>query len=410
MSLLQQTEQLSVAHQVQGTFASPGPKVNLRGLKVCFLAGTLGQGGAERQLFYNLRTLQQNGAQPVVLCLGKNEFWESRITRLGIPVAWVGQSPSKLRRLLGIIRALQKLQPQIVQSQHFYTNSYAAVSARVIGVPGIGAMRNDGISEVRCSGVLGGRLNLHLPRLLAANSQVAIRYALSHGVRLDRLFLLRNVVDTEQIRPQKRPQTGTVRLMAIGRLYPEKRFDRFVSVLAKLREQLGPVVAGSIVGSGPLRAQLADQARVLGLLPSVLQFTGSVPEIAPVLQAAHIFALTSDYEGCPNVLLEAMAAGLPVVATRVGGVPEVLGDKANGIMVQAGDDGALYSALAHLISNQQAGIEMGLRARAYIEANHSPKVLAGLLSNLYGMAFSRLSRSGRALADSVRGEAAGLPV
>src|SRR6266566_5056505 len=96
----------------------------LRGLKVCFLAGTLGQGGAERQLFYMLTALKHSGALPRVLSLTEGEHWHERIESLGVPVTWVGQSRFRLERLRKIVEELKRDPPDIFQSQHFFANIY----------------------------------------------------------------------------------------------------------------------------------------------------------------------------------------------------------------------------------------------------------------------------------------------
>src|SRR5579862_4193219 len=98
--------------------------MDLAKLKICFLAGTLGQGGAERQLFYNLKALRECGADVRLLCLGQHEFWEDPIRRLGIPIIYVGRSKSKLKRLVRIVAELHRDRPAIFQSQHFYTSAY----------------------------------------------------------------------------------------------------------------------------------------------------------------------------------------------------------------------------------------------------------------------------------------------
>src|ERR1035441_583066 len=118
--------------------------MDLSKLKICFLAGTLGQGGAERQLFYILRALRQSGAAPRLLCLAQNEFWEDRIKNLGVPVTCVGQTRSKLKRLFQIIVELRKHPTQVLQSQHFYTNAYVAAAARALRLCGIGSLRGKG--------------------------------------------------------------------------------------------------------------------------------------------------------------------------------------------------------------------------------------------------------------------------
>src|SRR5690349_3638327 len=83
-------------------------QIDLAGLKACFVAGTLGQGGAERQLYYILKALRHAGADVRVLCLDRNEFWESQIVEMGVSVDWVGGSGSKFGRLTRILSELRK--------------------------------------------------------------------------------------------------------------------------------------------------------------------------------------------------------------------------------------------------------------------------------------------------------------
>jgi glycosyltransferase involved in cell wall biosynthesis len=357
--------------------------MDLSKLKICFLAGTLGQGGAERQLFYNLSVLRQCGADVRLLCLRQHDFWEDRIKLLGVPIIYAARAKSKLRRLFHIIAELRRDPPAIFQSQHFFTSAYVGAAARLLRIPGIGALRSDGFSDVLDTGRIGGWLNLRAPKVIVANSQAAIRYATEHGIRPERLHFLGNVVDTSHLRPGVRSGGEPIRLIAVGQLYEAKRFDRFLSTLARLRREGNRPVTGVIVGDGPLRAQLEKQARALGLLPSAVEFKGRITDVAPMYPEADICVLTSDHEGTPNVLLEAMSSGLPVVSTRVGGVSEIIHEGENGFMADLGDDAGLFSALVKLVDDPQCRMRMGQQARAFVERNHSLEALPGKLRDLY---------------------------
>ena len=151
------------------------PMRNLSKLKLCFLAGTLEHGGAERQLFYILQALCRAGATPRLLSMDQGQFWEDTIKALGLGVTCVGGQPSRLARLFRVLKEVRKDPPDVLQSQHFFTNAYVGLAAWLSRLSGIGAMRNDGRSEVRESGPLGGWLNLHFPRTIAANSQIAMQ-------------------------------------------------------------------------------------------------------------------------------------------------------------------------------------------------------------------------------------------
>jgi glycosyltransferase involved in cell wall biosynthesis len=361
---------------------------DLSELNICFIAGTLGQGGAERQLFYILRALNQQGANVKLLCLTRGEFWEQKINELGLPVIWIGKQASKASRLSCLIKTLRHHRTDIIQSQHFYTNLYAVAASHLLGLNEIGAIRNDGISEVQANGSIYGRLNLRLPRILAANSSAGIRNAITLGVSADRLHLLPNVVDTDQFKPAPRRTKPVVTLMTVGRLEQQKRMDRFLTVLANLRKASAVPVQGIIVGDGSLRSQLENQALELGLLPDGVTFRGAVEDMTALYQEADILLLTSDWEGTPNVILEAMAMGLAIVATGVGGVPEIIQHQETGWITNVNDQQAMPEALLMLVKNQRTRIEMGDRARAFVLANHSPQILPKYLESLYQSTFS----------------------
>lgn len=366
--------------------------LDLAELRVCFVAGNLQQGGAERQLFYMLQALQQSGTDLRVLCLTQGDFWEERFQEQGVPITWVGQSKSKLVRLARIIAELRKHPADVLQSQHFYANFYVAAAARALGLREVGAMRSNGMSEIQANGRVSGRLNLRTPRLIAANSRTAIRNASALGVAAARFHFLPNIVDTKQFEPATRHQESPVRLLAVGRLTKEKRFDRFLSVLARLRQQSSIEARGVIVGSGrqtqDRRPELERQAAELGLLPDGVEFMGAVTEMAPIYRAADVLVLTSDYEGTPNVVLEAMASGLPVVATRVGDVPEIVRHGETGYLTDATDEASMTEALLQLVGDRSLRMEMGCRARKYVEAERSLNRLPKLLADLYRVALS----------------------
>jgi glycosyltransferase involved in cell wall biosynthesis len=326
-----------------------------------------------------------------VLSLDQGQFWENPIKELGATVTWIGQDRSRFKRVLRIVKHLRRHPVDILQSQHFYTNAYASVAALFLNCRAIGALRSNGYFEVTESGRFGGRINLRLPKILAANSQSSIQYALKQGVPASRLFFLPNVVDTDRFKPGAAASHSPITLLTVGRLTREKRFDRFISLLHQLR---GLDVRGWIVGptraDQELRPILENQAAELGLLPDKLQFAGSVADMPSMYQQGTIFVLTSEHEGTPNVLLEAMATGLPVVATSVGGVPEIVQHGRTGFLAAQDDVKAQLNALQKLIEDPDLRTEMGTRARDYVEETHSVHHLPTHLAQLYDLTFGKV--------------------
>jgi glycosyltransferase involved in cell wall biosynthesis len=283
-----------------------------------------------------------------------------------------------------MINELRKNPPDILQSQHFYTNIYAAAAARILRVRGIGAMRSDGIGEVRATGKILGHLSLRLPQLIAANSQAAIKNAVGLGALPSRLRYLPNVVNTDRFKPtDARVEEQPIRLLAVGSLETVKRIDRFISVVARLRRESKIEIKSVIVGEGSQRERLERRAAELGLSHDTCSFKGRIDDTASIYKNADILVLTSDREGVPNVVLEAMASGLPVVATNVGGVPQIVRQNETGYVLDPENEDGMTASLLKLIHDPSLRIRMGARAREYVEKNHSTNRLPEFLTDIY---------------------------
>lgn len=358
-------------------------------MRVCFVAGTLGRGGAERQLVYMLRALTGLGIDVRVLSLTQGEPVEQEIRALGVPIEWVGSYSNRLLRLYKIINSLRRQPADIIQSSHFYGNMYVSLAARVMKIHDIGASRSNVANELQANGFMG-HAQLSLPRHIIANSSLACTRIIKRGRSLEHIDLVRNAVDMQWLctRPHP-PENEKARILFVGRLTQAKRPDRFLRMLSKLRTQLPD---GSwdarIVGDGPLRPQLEALAGALNLGPNSLEFLGERKDMACIYREADVLVLTSDWEGTPNVLLEAMACGIPVVATRVGGVAEIV-DDSWGFVFDREDEEGLTAALRKLIANADLRVEMGTQGREYVQQFHSLEALQVRLLSIYEKVLAR---------------------
>jgi glycosyltransferase involved in cell wall biosynthesis len=167
-------------------------------------------------------------------------------------------------------------------------------------------------------------------------------------------------------------------VVAVGRLSREKGQCHLIRAAAAWRGGARLV----IVGDGPDRAALERLARDLGVGASVI-FAGMTNNVAPYYALADVFVLPSLSEGSPNVLLEAMAAGLPVVATRVGGVPEIAADGTSALIGPSKDPAFLAHAVDRLLGNPDLARRLGAAARRAVLSRHTPERRAETLSRLY---------------------------
>jgi glycosyltransferase involved in cell wall biosynthesis len=156
-------------------------------------------------------------------------------------------------------------------------------------------------------------------------------------------------------------------ILTIARLTPWKSVDKLIEVLPQIREEVTDANL-VIVGDGPERGRLEQLAQRVGIGEAVL-FTGRVSsEKVPLyLRAADVFVLYSSYEGLPHVVLEAMAAGVPVVASRKGGIPEVVVDGETGLLVQWRDEAALAEAVQQVLANVTLAARLATAGRAWVE-------------------------------------------
>jgi glycosyltransferase involved in cell wall biosynthesis len=210
------------------------------------------------------------------------------------------------------------------------------------------------------------------------------------GVRAERLVLLENGIDLADHARATPTADAKVRLGldptrpligAVGRLSPEKGFDLLVNAIALLRnrERAARLV---IVGDGDESARLRAMIERLGLGPDV-RLAGFQSDPRPYYEAFDVFALSSLREGLPNVLLEAMALGVPCVATRVNGVPRLIEDGVSGRLVQPGDAAALAAGLAELLSDEPLRQRLSAAARSVVEERYSFARRMERLAGLY---------------------------
>lgn len=204
----------------------------------------------------------------------------------------------------------------------------------------------------------------------AANERF-LRATLGAGYRVP-IHVVHHGTDLRRFHPSSRcPAPG--RIVSVGRLVPKKGFSALVRAIA-LVARSGCDFRCDIFGGGPLRDELRTLARTLGLEPR-LSFHGarSIDEIAEAYAHASVFVLSpvvtedGDRDGIPNVLVEAMAAGVPVVSTRISGIPELIEDGVDGLLVEPGNPPALAVAITRLLSDPSLAARLAAAGRCKVE-------------------------------------------
>ena len=337
--------------------------------RLVYVVGQLGSGGQERQLYYLLQAMDRQRYQPAVVVWNFDEdaVYVAQTRKLGVPLHTFSNVRSGWQKLGAFRRFIQQIQPEVVHSCGFYTNFATWWATRGTSAIAIGAVRSNFSWAREMVGPVLGRLSARWPRRQVFNSLVAAEDARRIGglfVPQD-LFVVRNRLDLEQFPVCPATNGQRPHLLGIGSLVPVKRWDRLLDAAADLKQQ-GFDFELQIAGDGPLRESLEQHAQAAGLSECV-KFLGYRSDTAELLAKAQCLVHPSDSEGCPNVVMEAMACGRPVIATAVGDIPELIDNGTTGFLVPRGDTQALTQRLAQLWTNADEFRRMGQAGREKAE-------------------------------------------
>ena len=340
--------------------------------RLLYLLGQLGPGGSERQLWNLLKAMDRDRYQPAVVVWNyqKDETYVSRIKQLGVPIFPLRSCSFTAKKMLQFRRLVRTLEPEVAHSYSFYTNF--AVHWATVGSPSIavGSVRGDWLAAKRCAGPVLGRLSARWPRQQICNSFAAAKaMGGSADHRNPRVHVVRNGLDLQHFRVLPLPNRQRPCTIGIGSLLPYKRWDRLLRVAAELKRR-GLNFMVRIVGEGPARPSLEQQMRTLGIEDCV-ELLGHSERIPEILAGATFLVHTSDTEGCPNVIMEALACARPVVATDVGDISSLVEDGKTGYVIAATDERGFADRMAKLIDCRDLCRRMGEAGRVKAESEFS---------------------------------------
>ncbi len=221
----------------------------------------------------------------------------------------------------------------------------------------VGSCRGGGAAERQHEGWLWPLAHHILSNSEAMKTELTVHCRVPEAL----ISVIPNGVDTAWFRPPAAPYVGPPRVICVARMVPAKDHETLIRAFG-LMVRDHPTAELCLVGDGPRLAAIEGLAAKL-LPPGRFRFLPGQADIRPLLHRADLLALSSRQEALPNVVLEAMAAGLAVVATRVGGVPELVVPGVTGWLVEPGDAPALAAAMGQLIENPGVRQAMGRAGR-----------------------------------------------
>jgi len=333
-----------------------------RPLRVGLVIGQLSTGGAEGQLRLLCERGDRQAVAPTVYCLSEQtEPYAALLERAGVAVRVL--TGAGLVRAARLRRQLAADGIDLVHAWLFIANAYAWAAG---GPALVTSARN-----CKRSGRLLDALNrqaFRASRAIIVNSaQVQHYIEREYGAPRERIALVYNAIDLDRFHPRGEQPDGQGPCVAmVGRLVTQKNPLLFVAAAAALRAQC-PGARFLLIGGGPLQAAVTAAVRAAGLEDHCV-VTGDRHDVPELLRQADLFWLTSDWEGLPNAVMEALACGLPVVGTDVGGTGELVRDGHEGFLVARGDADALVACSLRILADPVLQARMRGAARARAEA------------------------------------------
>jgi glycosyltransferase involved in cell wall biosynthesis len=344
--------------------------------RLLFLITQFDTGGAQAQLLLRMAHLDP-ARYDVTLCLltSRAGYLLERVRARGIRVIHAGldQQPTTYRRLVRMRELLTAERPDVVTGVLCWDHTYGLLGAALAGVPLILADLQNEREAVRRGFSRGFRvaeaavLGLCADAIVGCSRTVRDSYLRAWPWVRGRAIAIGNAIDVAEAPPRAtRRADGVrpVRIGTLGRLMAQKNHALLLRAAARVVRE-APDVRFVIGGDGPLRGELERQIVELGLTAHV-ELTGETRTPYAFLQSLDLFVLSSDWEGLPVVAMEAMACGVPVVATDVGGVAEIV-DDTTGVLCPPGDEAALAAAIVALARDRDRRLVLGDGARRRAE-------------------------------------------
>jgi sugar transferase (PEP-CTERM/EpsH1 system associated) len=355
------------------------------GLHVAHVTLALDVGGLERNIVNQARVAPATGQRVTVICVERPGVLAGLARDLGAEVVCLDKQPGfrlgVAARMRSVLRALR---PDVVHTHEPGPLFYTSLATVGLGVPlqvhtehGRQAYHGRRLRWLARTGARRARVFYCLTEDMAD-------WVTGHGVvPRSKVRVIHNGIDTAAyrdggeaaaVRAELGIPAGAPVVTTVGRLVEIKRQEVLLRAFARVQVWL-PEAHLVLVGDGPRRAELEQLARELEIAPRV-RFAGTRPSSAPFLHASDVFALTSRSEGMPQSLLEAGVAGVPVIASAVGGIPELVTADETGMLFPSGDAEALADGLFRLLTDRPFAERLAAAARARVEARYSIRRMA----------------------------------
>lgn len=351
-------------------------------------------GGLERVIQSIVLGLDREKYDVEVWCLAAGGEIADEISEQGIPVKVLGmKSYYNPRRILDLAFLLQEAEIDLIHSHGYFASTFARLAGLKAGRAAM--VRHMHTTDHRFSPRnmrIEALLSLYTDQVICVSRAVKTFAVETLGIPEIRTCVIYNTAfakgngsqgaGLEARRAALGIQADDFVILALASLKRNKGHEVLLHALPQLRQQL-PGIKCLFVGDGPLRGELEAEAQRLGLAGHVV-FTGLQSDVTPYLEMAHTLVLPTLYrEGLSVALIEGASAGLPLVGSRLGGIPEVIEHQENGFLVRPGDGGDLAAAIGQLIANPDLRGRMGRASREIYKTRFSQGIILRRIEALY---------------------------
>lgn len=360
--------------------------------RILHVFGTLPVGGAENLLLSILKGLDAERYESVVCTLGKAGVLSNSVKAMGIPFVELDvmrKGASRREIVVAVENLIRQEEIDLVHSHLYHANYYARLAARRVGVKAVASIHNTYNHPKLHRRVINWWLSRETHALIVGSEEIRRDVCRYDWVLESKLEVIPNSVDLDRSLPvlsKKRVQESlslpkeVLVLGTIGRLETQKGHRVLLDAIALLKDRLPLVLL--LIGSGREEAALRQQAKTLGISEQII-FLGTRGDLGDLFQVMDLFVMPSLWEGLSLAMLSAMAAGLPVLATNVGGVASVLGQDERGWVVPPGSPEALASTIEVCTRNLDVSIRRALLGRDYVHANFSDQAMVCRIEAVY---------------------------
>lgn len=367
---------------------------NNKSVPIIYVALSLDIGGLERIIVDLVKKLDKNKFKPIVCCLCKKGVLANEIEKFGIDVIELEKKRGiDYYATIKLARILREKRIQIIHSHNINAHIHSFLAAKIANTPiiittkhGAGLPFKNSLSKMLWT----KSINLFTDRIVTVSEDIKNILLNDGNINPNKITTIINGINIENYsreidtRKKKREIGISDEDLIIGnvaRLSREKGHNILLEAFSIVLKEVSNARL-VLVGDGPLRKNLEDKAKELGIINKI-NFLGFRHDINELLKIFDVFVLPSITEGISLALLEAMSAGLPIVATNVGGNPEIVIDGQTGLLVPPNDPYSMSKAILKVMDDKNFAKQMGLAGKALAQKQFSIEAMVSQYEQLY---------------------------